>query len=78
MKIDNQKRKEIWDAYCDLEFKLRELKTIVQNEIEIKEEELIQHTNATDSIIHKLAVLNREIWDYATRCLEDEQVSDLR
>ena len=60
MKINTQIRKEIWDKYSDLEFLIRDLKGIVQNDIELSEKDLKIHIDLTNKAIidlHELSVL---------------------
>ena len=60
MKINKEIRKEIWDRYSDLEFQIRDLKGIVQNDIELSEKDLeihIQLTNKAIIELHELSVM---------------------
>lgn len=59
MKIKKEVRKEIWDRYCDLEFLIRDLKGIVQNDIELSDKDLEIHKELTNKAIidlHELSV----------------------
>lgn len=60
MKISQEVRKFIWDRYSDLEFQIRDLKGIVQNDIELSEKDLELHKELTNKAIielHELSVL---------------------
>lgn len=60
MKISQEVRKFIWDKYCDLEFQIRDLKGIVQNDIELSDNDLELHKELTNKAIielHELSVL---------------------
>ena len=63
MKINNEQRRKIWDNYCKAEFMLQNLKSIVQNEGEIVDEELGDHYRMTQDLIGMLNDLHNEIVD---------------
>lgn len=54
-------RKEVWEEYRDLEYQIRELKTIVQNEMDITEEEMHKHNLTTDRVASQLNDINLRI-----------------
>jgi hypothetical protein len=61
MKISNEMRKVIWDAYEEVEFKLKNLKSIVQNESEITDEELQQHAIDSSDLADIIIGLHNDI-----------------
>ncbi len=63
MKLNEKERIEIYNLYENLEFRLRELKFIVQNPIEISEEEVSNHTLETTKISNDLHEINNMIRD---------------
>lgn len=54
-------RKEIWEEYRDLECRLRDLKGIVQNPIDINEDMMKQHNELTSKIADQLNDINLRI-----------------
>ena len=70
MKINQEVRKFIWDKYCDLEFQIRDLKGIVQNDIELSDKDLEIHKRIwtirkqnQDIALDLLKLLWDELWD---------------
>lgn len=63
MRLNEKEKMEIWNLYENLEFRLRELKFIVQNPIEISEEEVSNHTLETTKIGNALHEINNMIRD---------------
>lgn len=63
MRLNEKERMEIWNLYEGLEFRLRELKSIFQNPIEISEEEVSNHTLETVNIVNNLNEINNMIRD---------------
>jgi hypothetical protein len=61
MKINNEKRRKLWDDYCKAEFILKNLKSIVQNEGEIIDEELGNHYGMTQDLIGMINDLHDEV-----------------
>lgn len=66
MKISDEKRKEIWDKYEEVQEEIRKsLKGIVQNEYDITNDMLIHHTKCTEDICNMLEDLNDMVTDLA-------------
>lgn len=65
MRINDKDRKDIFEAYGALEFRLRDIKSIVQNPIDLSHEDLEEHKRLTNALITKLEELNKYICDVA-------------
>lgn len=63
MRISENKRRKVWDSYEMAEFELRELKSIVQNDIEISISDLEFQKNLTDKLITELKNIQKYIED---------------
>lgn len=65
MRISDKDRQDIFEAYGVLEHRLRNLKSIVQNPIELTHEDLEDHKRFTNALTIKLGELNKYICDRA-------------
>ncbi|MDU5206307.1 MAG: hypothetical protein E6182_10110 [Clostridioides difficile] len=54
IKLNNKNRRELWDDMGRIEFKIKELKGIFQNEIPIIQEVVDQFITEKDEIINQL------------------------
>lgn len=61
MKINNEMRKVIWDAYEQVEFKLRNLKSIVQNEMELSDIDISVHKVETKDLVEIINGLHNDV-----------------
>lgn len=63
MRISEIKRRKAWDSYEMAEFELRQLKSIVQNDVEISGVDLEFQKNLTDKLIGELKNIQKYIED---------------
>lgn len=61
MKINNERRKEIYDSYCKAELMLQNLKAIVQNEIELTDDDVCEHFSKSQDLSDLIMDLYNEI-----------------
>lgn len=61
IKISNEMRQVIWEAYGEVECKLRFLKGIVQNEMELSEEQLKEHEDYTNEVTGLIDGLHNDV-----------------
>lgn len=55
IKLNEKTRKELWDEMVKVEFKIKELKGIFQNEIPITEQVIIQFVDGIQDVMNELA-----------------------
>ncbi|EGT3620728.1 hypothetical protein FJ641_15295 [Clostridium perfringens] len=55
IKLNEKTRKELWDEMVKVEFKIKELKGIFQNEIPITEQVIIQFVDGIQDAMNELA-----------------------
>lgn len=63
MRISEDKRRKVWNSYEMAEFELRELKSIVQNDVEISISDLECQKNLTNKIMGRLKGIQKYIED---------------
>jgi hypothetical protein len=61
MKISNEMRQIIWEAYEEVERKLRNLKSIVQNEGEITDDEMLEHFGQSSDLADIITGLHNDV-----------------
>jgi uncharacterized membrane-anchored protein YhcB (DUF1043 family) len=61
MKINNEKRKEIYDSYCKAEAMLQNLKSIVQNEMELTDDDICDHFSKSCDLSDLIMDLYNEV-----------------
>lgn len=55
IKLNEKTRKELWDEMVKVEFKIKELKGVFQNEIPITEQVIIQFVEGIQDVMNELA-----------------------
>ncbi|EPB8173148.1 hypothetical protein ACRTAL_002324 [Clostridium perfringens] len=55
IKLNEKTRKKLWDEMVKVEFKIKELKGIFQNEIPITEQLIIQFVDGIQDVMNELA-----------------------
>lgn len=61
MKINNEMRQVIWEGYEEVERKLKNLKSIVQNEGEITDNEMLEHFGQSSDLADIIIGLHNEV-----------------
>ena len=61
MKINNEKRKQIYDSYCKAETMLQNLRSIVQNEMDISDDVSADHFSKSQDLADMIMDLHDEI-----------------
>ena len=61
MKINNEMRKAIWEAYEEVERKVKNLKSIVQNEGEIADDEILEHFGQSSDLADIIIGLHNDV-----------------
>lgn len=67
MRINKEKRQELWEQYQEIEMKIISLKSIVQNNVEISKEDIEANAWMTIDVIKYL----EEVMVNVMRTLED-------
>lgn len=70
MKLSNEDRKILFDKFLGLEFKVSNLKGIVQNEMNITKNIMIEHSKDMELVIGEFSNLSNEVYVKLLECIE--------
>lgn len=70
MVINSEDRKDLFDKFVGLEFRVSTLKGIVQNEMDITEDILLEHSRIVQSIMGDMSKLSSEVYVKLLECIE--------